>query len=221
MNVVEVVRGDSPVILGFPHTGTEIPPAIREMLNENGRLLADTDWHLHTLYTGLLPGATTVRATFGRYVIDANRDPAGTSLYPGQNTTGLVPRTDFDGQPIWRDGYAPDEKEVAARRAAFHAPYHAALRAEIARVKAIHGTVIGRATLPSPLRRSKPCAPPPVTRTSSTAASRAAGPHAITAGPGRKTSTLSKWNSRSRPTWPRKRHPSRTTRKKRPKSAFI
>ena len=68
-----------------------MPPAIWERLNENGRLLADTDWHIDTLYDGLLPDATTVRATFHRYVIDANRDPAGGSLYPGQNTTGLVP----------------------------------------------------------------------------------------------------------------------------------
>ena len=42
-----------------------------------------------------------MRATFHRYVIDANRDPSGQSLYPGQNTTGLVPLTDFDEQPIW------------------------------------------------------------------------------------------------------------------------
>ena len=142
MNVVEVKRGDSPVILGFPHTGTELPATIRERLNENGRLLADTDWHLHTLYAGLLPDATTVRATFHRYVIDANRDPTGTSLYPGQNTTGLVPSTDFDGKPIWRAGQEPTGDEVAARLATFHGPYHAALSTEIARVKAIHGAVV-------------------------------------------------------------------------------
>ncbi len=71
------------------------PPAICERLNDNGRILADTDWHIHHLYDGLLPDATTVRATFHRYVIDANRDPAGASLYPGQNTTGLVPRHGF------------------------------------------------------------------------------------------------------------------------------
>ncbi len=142
MNVVEVTRGSSPVILGFPHTGTEIPPAIWEKLNDNGRLLADTDWHLHKLYAGLLPDATTVRATFHRYVIDANRDPAGTSLYPGQNTTALVPLTDFDGQPIWRDGHEPGEEEVAARLADFHAPYHAALVAEITRVLTLHGAAV-------------------------------------------------------------------------------
>jgi N-formylglutamate amidohydrolase len=32
---------------------------------------------------------------FHRYVIDANRDPSGASLYPGQNTTGLVPADRF------------------------------------------------------------------------------------------------------------------------------
>lgn len=142
MSVSEVKQGSSPVILGFPHTGTDVPPAIWEQLNENGRLLADTDWHIHDLYEGLLPDVTTVRATFHRYVIDANRDPEGVSLYPGQNTTGLVPGTDFDGVSIWKDGEEPGEADIAARLADFHAPYHAALAAEIERVKAIHGVAI-------------------------------------------------------------------------------
>lgn len=49
MAVVDVHRGTSPVILGFPHTGTDIPAEIRARLNENGLLLADTDWHIHRL----------------------------------------------------------------------------------------------------------------------------------------------------------------------------
>ena len=53
-----------------------------------------------------------------------------------------MPETDFDGVPIWKDGEAPTEADVAARREAFHAPYHAALAAEIERVKAIHGVAI-------------------------------------------------------------------------------
>lgn len=137
---VEVRQGDSPIVLGLPHTGTHLPANVHAALNERGREIADTDWHIDRLYAGLLPGATTVRATFNRYVIDANRDPSGTSLYPGQNTTGLVPLTDFDGAPIWDD--PPDAAETARRRAAFHAPYHAALAAELARVKARHGVAI-------------------------------------------------------------------------------
>ena len=140
MTPVTTHQGASPIILGFPHTGTHVPPDIAARLNDEGRRLRDTDWHIHTLYEGLLPDVTTVRATFHRYVIDANRDPSGTSLYPGQNTTGLVPETDFDGTPIWNE--APREAEIARRVTEFHAPYHAALAAEIERVKAIHGVAV-------------------------------------------------------------------------------
>ena len=140
MTPVEVARGDSPVVLGLPHTGTHLPEAIRARLTPRGQALADTDWHIQTLYDGLLEGATTVRATFHRYVIDANRDPSGASLYPGQNTTGLVPLTDFDGHDIWTD--PPGAAETAQRCAAYHAPYHAALQAELDRVKALHGVAI-------------------------------------------------------------------------------
>ncbi len=142
MAVFEVKQGTSPVILGFPHTGTDVPADIWERLNETGRLLADTDWHIHHLYDGLLDNPTVVRATFHRYVLDANRDPAGTSLYPGQNTTGLIPETDFDGRPIWKTGAEPTEADIAERLRTYHAPYHAALAAEIERVKAIHGVVV-------------------------------------------------------------------------------
>ena len=140
MTPVEVTRGDGPVVLGMPHTGTWLPEDVQARLNARGRELADTDWHVHRLYDGLLPGATVVRATFHRYVIDANRDPSGTSLYPGQPTTGLVPLTDFDGAPIWAD--PPGDADIAARRATYHAPYHAALQAELERVRARRGVAI-------------------------------------------------------------------------------
>jgi formiminoglutamase len=140
MTPFEITRGTSPVILGFPHTGTEVPPDIWANLNEEGRKLRDTDWHIHRLYAGLLSEVTTVRATFHRYCIDANRDPSGASLYPGQNTTGLVPLTDFDNQYLWDK--EPGEKEIERRKALFHAPYHAALAAEIERIQGIHGIAV-------------------------------------------------------------------------------
>jgi N-formylglutamate deformylase len=139
---VEVSAGDGPVVLAMPHTGTWLPDSVSDRLNEVGRGLADTDWHIDRLYAGLLPRATIVRATFHRYLIDANRGPDGASLYPGQNTTGLCPLTDFEGRPIWRDGAEPTAADVADHTAVFHAPYHAALAAEIARVRARHGVAI-------------------------------------------------------------------------------
>ncbi len=140
MKPVEVHHGTSPIVLGWPHTGTYVPEDVMAALNPLGLELADTDWHIHKLYDGALAGASTVRATFHRYVIDANRDPSGASLYPGQNTTGLVPLTDFEGRDIWIT--SPDAATIEARRTAFHAPYHAALRAELERVRAIHGVAI-------------------------------------------------------------------------------
>jgi N-formylglutamate deformylase len=140
MTPVEVIHGDGPVVLGMPHTGTWLPEEIRARLNARGQELSDTDWHIDRLYKGLLPGVTTVRATFHRYVIDANRSPEDESLYPGQNTTGLVPTTDFDGAPIWTT--EPNKAEIAERMAGYHQPYHAALRAELERIRAKHGVAI-------------------------------------------------------------------------------
>lgn len=140
MKPVEIDQGDSPLVLGLPHTGTYIPKEIFEQLTFLGKTLSDTDWHIEKLYDGLMPQATTVRATFHRYVIDANRDPSGASLYPGQNTTSLVPLTDFDGKPLWIN--EPDKNEIEERREKFHAPYHAALEAELERIRSIHGYAI-------------------------------------------------------------------------------
>lgn len=140
MNPVTVEQGDGPIVLGVPHAGTIVPDDIAQQLNANGQKLDDTDWHVDRLYQGLLPDATTVRASFHRYVIDANRDPEGASLYPGQNTTGLVPLTDFDGREIWNE--FPHASEIAKRRASFHAPYHEALVSELDRVRRLHGVAI-------------------------------------------------------------------------------
>jgi formiminoglutamase len=142
MNVFDVTRGGSPIVLAQPHGGTFVPDDLQGRLNAVGRGLADTDWHITQLYEGLLENATVVRSNIHRYVIDANRDPAGASLYPGQNTTSLCPLTDFDGRDIWLKNQAPSPDEIEARRAMFHTPYHKAIKDELARVTAKHGVAI-------------------------------------------------------------------------------
>lgn len=139
---IEITRGDSALVLGLPHTGIELPDDVAEGLNDTGLAKADTDWHIHDLYGGLVDSVTTVRTTIHRYAIDVNRDPEGVSLYPGQNTTSLCPLTDFDGQPIYMEGRAPGAVEIERRRQAYHAPYHEALKGELDRVKAIHGYAV-------------------------------------------------------------------------------
>ena len=142
LNVVSVCQGNSPIILGQPHGGTFVPDDIFKRLNARGQGLDDTDWHINRLYDGLLEHSTVVQSHIHRYVIDPNRDPGGVSLYPGKNTTTLVPTTNFDGEDIWREGQEPTSEEIQVRKEAFHRPYHDALGAEIDRVVAKHGVAI-------------------------------------------------------------------------------
>ncbi len=142
MSFVEITRGSGAVVLGMPHVGTTVPDDIFARLNEIGRGLSDTDWHIDRLYASLLPSASIVKATTHRYVIDVNRDPDGVSLYPGQNTTSLCPMTDFDGQPLWRPGQEPEPADIEERRQTYHRPYHAALAEILEETRARHGVAI-------------------------------------------------------------------------------
>ena len=138
-----VHEGDAPLIVSFPHTGSELPHDLIGDYHSPWLARRDTDWWVHELYDFVRGmGATTVRSAISRSVIDLNRDPSGVSLYPGQNTTGLCPLTTFDNQPLYHAGREPDEAEIARRRDTYFLPYHDALAAQIARLRARHGTVV-------------------------------------------------------------------------------
>jgi formiminoglutamase len=138
-----VEQREAPLIVSFPHTGTDIPPEIEARCVSPWRARKDTDWWIDQLYAFARDlGATIVHTAISRTVIDVNRDPSGVSLYPGQATTELVPTTTFDGEPLWRPGQAPDAAEIDERRATYFAPYHDALAAEIARLRGQHPRVV-------------------------------------------------------------------------------
>ena len=140
---LELQRGDAPLIVTFPHTGTDIPQALEDRLVSGWLARKDTDWWVHRLYAiARQLRATTVRTRLSRSVIDVNRDPSGASLYPGQTTTELCPSTTFDGEPLYRSGAAPNAKEVIERRARYFAPYHEAVRSELERLGALHERVV-------------------------------------------------------------------------------
>jgi N-formylglutamate deformylase len=84
-----VRRGSAPLVVTMPHTGTELVGGIEAGLESPWLARKDADWWIHRLYdfAGDL-GATVIRTAISRTVIDANRDPSGASLYPGQATTG-------------------------------------------------------------------------------------------------------------------------------------
>jgi N-formylglutamate deformylase len=136
--------GTAPLLVSMPHAGTHVPPEIAARLTDEARQVPDTDWHLARLYDFTVEmGASVLVATHARYVIDLNRPPDGSSLYPGQSVTGLCPLDTFDGTPIYLDpGDAPNAAEIDTRRHAFWQPYHDRLAQELARLKALHGVAV-------------------------------------------------------------------------------
>jgi formiminoglutamase len=140
---LSVHHGDAPLIVSFPHTGTEIPDRMEALMVSPWLARKDTDFWVDVLYDfAHETGATTIRTALSRSVIDVNRDPSGASLYPGQATTGLCPMETFDGEPLYKSGSEPGPAELLRRRADYFDPYHQALAAEIERKRAEHGCVV-------------------------------------------------------------------------------
>lgn len=133
-------RGTSALLVSMPHLGRELPPELTDDYVPRARAVEDTDWHLDRLYD-FLPelGASVLKPRYSRYVIDLNRPPDDAPMYPGASNTELCPTRFFTGDALYRPGCAPTPDERDRRRATYWQPYHAALAAELQRIKAIHG----------------------------------------------------------------------------------
>jgi formiminoglutamase len=143
MHWLHVERRAAPLLVSIPHAGVELPAQFADGLICPWLARRDADWWVERLYdfaAGL--GASIVRTSISRTVIDVNRDPSGVSLYPGQATTELCPTTTFDGEPLYGANAAPDRESIDRRRAAYYDPYHAALASELQRLKARHPIVV-------------------------------------------------------------------------------
>lgn len=139
---LSITRNDAPLVVSLPHTGTDLA-GLESRLQSEWLGRCDCDWwidHLYAFAAGL--GATVIHTSISRTVIDVNRDPSGASLYPGQTTTTLCPLETFDGEPLYQPGREPDSEEIAARRATWFDPYHAALETELARLRVKHPRVV-------------------------------------------------------------------------------
>jgi formiminoglutamase len=138
-----VVPGEAPLVLSLPHTGTDIPRELLSRFVSPWLACKDADWYLELLFDFLDElGVTSVHTMVSRSVIDVNRDPTGASLYPGMVTTALCPTETFDGEKLYLDGAEPDAAEIEIRQRTWFDPYHAALRAEIDRLRQTHNRVV-------------------------------------------------------------------------------
>ena len=136
-------RGSAPLLVSIPHMGTEIPAPLRGDYVERALEVEDADWHLDRLYDfAQALGASVLQPSVARYVIDLNRPPDDAPMYPGANNTELCPTHFFTGDPLYRDGRAPDAAEIARRRETYWRPYHAALQLELLRLRREHGHAI-------------------------------------------------------------------------------
>ena len=143
MLLFELHRGNAPLVVDVPHAGTFIPDALALRMTAAARAVPDTDWHVEKLYAFARDSnITLMAATHSRFVVDLNRDPSGAALYPGADNTELCPTRTFGNEAIYAGGDEPNASEIDARRRTYFDPYHAALAAEIARVKARHGYAI-------------------------------------------------------------------------------
>lgn len=140
MELYRFRRGSKPLLVSMPHTGTYVPDWLDPRLTRAAKALPDTDWHLEQLYDFLDElGASVLVATHSRYVVDLNRPPDNANLYPGQDTTGIVPVDTFHKAPLYLPGFAPSETEVRSRIDQYWKPYHAKLSSELMDLKKEHG----------------------------------------------------------------------------------
>ena len=136
-------QGEAPVVISFPHVGTRLPAEIADRMTPIARHLPDTDWHVDRLY-GCAENvdATLVTATHSRYVVDLNRAPDDRVLYPGKDTSELVPLTTFDHEEIYLPGQRPDVRGIEERVTRYWKPWHDTLASEIARLLERHRQIV-------------------------------------------------------------------------------
>lgn len=142
---VEVLRPDAPgrFVFASPHSGVVYPPDLGADpdLPEASLRSAEDALVDQLIAPGLAHGAVLVLGRIARTWVDLNRAPGDLdpALVEGVDAPaspramagyGVVPRLTGDGRPLYRRRLT--RAEVEARLARVHAPYHAALAAEMA-----------------------------------------------------------------------------------------
>lgn len=144
-----VEPGLGPLIVEIPHAGTAVPSPWDEELDVTPRALArDADLFVDALYAGAPAlGATVLRSTVSRYVVDLNRaetDVDSESVIGGPASPraprGVVWRLGTEGELCLRRPLEPEAFQ--ARLDALHRPYHETLRRLIAERVRTHGHAI-------------------------------------------------------------------------------
>ncbi|MDH5434994.1 MAG: N-formylglutamate amidohydrolase, partial [Gammaproteobacteria bacterium] len=99
--------------------------------------------YLDRLYQFALEmGCYVIEPIYSRYVIDLNRSPDDTSLYPGADTTELCPTSQFDKRPLYLPNQTPSKTEIKDRTQNYWMPYHQKIQQTISEIKSKFGCVL-------------------------------------------------------------------------------
>ncbi|WP_417688661.1 N-formylglutamate amidohydrolase [Roseibium sp.] len=138
--MIIVHKGDSPLILCLPHTGVDIPPAVEARFSATGRMQADISWRLEqVMEVGRELGATIIRSTVSRYVIDLDHAVEASDV---SDVKSLCPTVTLDQKTIYKTDEEPGPVEAEQRMLLFYNPFHQALEAEVARLRKMHQQVV-------------------------------------------------------------------------------
>jgi len=143
-------RGPTAVLVEVPHASIALPPELRDEITAPAECLwRDADLHVAELYRSApAHGATLLAARYSRYVVDLNRAPDDVDAqtvpdHPSPRAhqpRGVVWRITTDGRPSLK---APlSYAALGDRLLRYHAPYHAALAAELERLRRRFGFVV-------------------------------------------------------------------------------
>lgn len=143
-------QGDIPVLVEVPHAGLTVPSAVRVLMTASQvNIQRDADIHVDALCAGAVArGATLLTASCSRYVVDLNRAPDDVDLetvkgHPSPvavQPRGVVWRLTTDGRVcLPRPLTYPELQE---RLVTYYAPYHLALRTELARLRSRFGWAV-------------------------------------------------------------------------------
>lgn len=143
-------RGPTAVLVEVPHGSIALPPALQAEITAPAECLwRDADLHVDRLYQRApTRGATLLAAKYSRYVVDLNRAPNDVDAktvpdHPSPRAhqpRGVVWRITTDGRPAIS---APlTYAALGERLARFHAPYHAALEAQLERLRMRFGFAV-------------------------------------------------------------------------------
>ncbi|MFM0734083.1 N-formylglutamate amidohydrolase [Paraburkholderia sediminicola] len=139
----QISRGDSPVLVVTPHTGTSLPNEL--LLNQawlpvNGRQADPFGAILQTAASKR--GMTRMSALYHPCVIDFNVALDSRPLSSRLNRVGLCRTHTSRGEALYAQGREPSEADVNARVDEFWKPFHAALSKEVLRLRSMHDNVL-------------------------------------------------------------------------------